>query len=170
MVEVSRERLLDFLWPLEVKRLWGLGKKTEAVLKERRINTIGDLAKKDVKELMRLFGKNGLLLWQLANGIDNSEVSTESEAKSLSAEITFDEDTSDRNKVEGALMALSEKVSARLRREGFKARTMTLKIRLEGFLTYTRAVTLDVSTNYADVLYKEIKGLYKGLLRNSIKI
>ncbi len=160
MVEVSRERLLGFLWPLEIRRLWGLGKKTESILKDRGIDTIGDLAKKDVKDLIKLFGKSGLHLWQLANGIDNSEVLAESETKSLSAEMTFDEDTSDRNKVEGALMSLSEKVSARLRREGFKARTITLKIRLEGFLTYTRAVTIDVSTNYADLLYKKIKELY----------
>ena len=170
MVEVSREKLCDFLWPLGINRLWGLGKKTEAVLRDKGINTINELAKKDVRDLVKLFGKNGLSLWQLANGIDESEVSTEAEAKSLSSEMTFDEDTSERDEIERALLSLSEKVSSRLRREGLKARTVTLKIRLEGFLTYTRAVTLDVSTNYADVLYKEIKELYNNFDTQKKKI
>ena len=170
MVEVSREKFCDFLWPLGINRLWGLGKKTEAVLRDKGINTINELAKKDVRDLVKLFGKNGLSLWQLANGIDESEVSTEAEAKSLSSEMTFDEDTSERDEIERALLSLSEKVSSRLRREGLKARTVTLKIRLEGFLTYTRAVTLDVSTNYADVLYKEIKELYNNFDTQKKKI
>ncbi|MFH0839707.1 MAG: DNA polymerase IV [Candidatus Omnitrophota bacterium] len=160
LVRVSRKNLLDFLWPLDIKRLWGLGKKTEAVLKDRGISTIGELAKKDVKEIMDLLGKNGLHLWQLANGIDDSEVLTDSEAKSLSSETTFDKDTSDRDQVEAAIMSLCEKVSARLRCEGLKAKTVTLKIRLEGFLTYTRALTLGVSTNHTDILYKYAKELY----------
>lgn len=157
MVEVNAENLLDFLRPLDISRLWGLGRKTETVLKGLGINTIGDLAKRDAAEMERLFGRNGLHILQLANGIDDSEVETDIDAKSVSNELTFEEDTADKSKVEAALMSLCEKVSNRLRREGLKGRTITLKIRLEGFYTYTRSVTIANATNYVDVIYGHIK-------------
>lgn len=170
MVEVKPENLLEFLRPLDIRRLWGLGKKTEEILKSVGINTIGDLAKKDAREMLRLFGKNGMHLWQLANGIDDSEVETDAEAKSVSNELTFDKDTSDKGEIEPALMSLCEKVSNRLRRENLKGRTITLKIRLEGFYTYTRAATIDSATNYVDTIFREIKGLYNKFDANKKKI
>ena len=159
-VEVKKEKVLDFLWPLDISKMWGLGKKTEVIFRTRGINTIGDIAKSDIKELVDIFGKNGAHFWQLANGIDQRIVETEVETKSIGNEITFGKDTSDRVKIEGTLMGLCEKVSGRLREEGFKGRTITLKIRLEGFHTYTRAVTIKEATNFADSLYKEVKRLY----------
>ena len=113
-----------------------------------------------MRELIELFGKNGEYFWNLAHGIDERTVETEREAKSVSNEVTFEEDTGDDERVKGALMQLSEKVSGRLRQEGLKGRTITLKIRLEGFHTYTRAVTVGTPTNYADILYKERKKAY----------
>lgn len=170
MVEVQPENLLKFLRPLDIRRIWGLGKKTEEILKDMGINTIGDLAKKDAREMAGLFGKNGLHLWQLANGMDDSEVETDTEAKSVSNELTFDEDTSDKNKIESALMSLCEKVSNRLRRETLKGRTITLKVRLEGFHTYTRALTIDSATNYVDTIFREIKELYNNFDADRKKI
>lgn len=160
MVEVAPEGLLDFLWPLEVGRIWGLGDKSEAVLKDMGIATIGELAKRDIMELAGLFGKMGAHFWQLANGIDEREVETDTEIKSISNEITFDKDTLDKEKIESSFILLCEKVSGRLRHEGFKGRTVTLKLRLRDFKTYTRALTLDRSTNFFDTIYKEIKILY----------
>jgi len=159
-VEVTEEGLLDFLWPLDISKMWGLGGKSEVVLREIGINTIGDIAKRDMKDLTDIFGKNGAHFWYLARGIDERSVEAEREAKSVSNEITFDRDTPDRKIMEGALMALCEKVSSRLRRDGLKGRTVTLKIRLEGFKTYTRAVTVENPINFEDILYKEIKRLY----------
>ncbi|NQU95865.1 MAG: DNA polymerase IV [Candidatus Omnitrophica bacterium] len=160
LVEVSPEGLLGFLWPLDIRKLWGLGGKTEIILRKMNINTIGELAKKDVKELIDMLGKNGAHFWNLANGIDERGVESAEEAKSIGNEITFDKDTLSREKIENTLMLLCEKVSDRLRYDGVKGKTITLKIRLEGFKTYTRAVTMGVPNNFTDVLYKEIKNLY----------
>ena len=160
-VEVAQEGLLDFLRPLDVGRIWGLGEKTKAILNEMGIKTIGDLARMDVRKLVYRFGKNGAHLWQLANGIDDGAVQTKTEAKSISNEITFDKDTSDKDTIEGALASLCEKVSDRLREASLKGRTATLKIRLEGFCTYTRDVTMNEATNFADVLYKQVKHTYE---------
>ncbi len=159
-VEVTEDGLLDFLWPLDITKMWGLGKKSEIVFRKMGINTIGDIAKKDVQELADAFGKNGAHFWYLANGIDERPVETETEAKSVGNETTFDKDTLDRTKIEASLMRLSEKVSGRLRANGLKGRTITLKIRLTGFKTYTRAITIGTPDNFTDSLYKEVKKLY----------
>jgi nucleotidyltransferase/DNA polymerase involved in DNA repair len=169
-VEVTQKELLDFLRPLDINKIWGLGKKTEAILDNMGIKTIGDLAKINPKKLIDVFGKNGAALWQLANGIDESSVQTETEAKSISNEITFDKDTLDRDIIEGALESLCEKISRRLRKENLKARTATLKIRLKGFHTYTRSVTMPEATNFADILYKKIKFLYENFDTESKKV
>lgn len=160
-IEVTREGLLDFLWPLDIGKIWGLGKKTEAILNNMGAKTIGDLAKMEIRKLIDVFGKNGADLWQLANGIDERVIQTETEAKSISNEVTFDKDVTDKDIIKGALESLSEKVSGRLRKEGSKGRTITLKIRLEGFHTYTRAVTIPEATNFADIIYRQIKELYE---------
>lgn len=153
LVIVSQENLLDFLYPLPVGKLWGIGKKARESMDRMGINSIGDLARRDVKELTQLFGKNGAHLWKLANGIDPREVSPSETVKSIGNEHTFIEDETDINAIEDTLMWLSEKVSRRLRKAGFKGRTISLKIRLSDFSTYTRAVTLDDPTNFVDDLY-----------------
>ena len=162
-VEVTEEGLIDFLKPLDISRLWGLGKKTEPLLRNKGINTIGDIACRKREELINMFGKNGEHFWILANGIDERDVETEDETKSLSNEHTFEKDTDDREEIEKTLMFLSEKVSSRMRQYGIKGRTVTLKIRLEGFKTYTRAATIDESYHFSDVLYKRVKEVYNGL-------
>ncbi|MFC1576102.1 DNA polymerase IV [Candidatus Omnitrophota bacterium] len=159
-VEVTGSNLLEFLWGLDIRKMWGLGEKSEKIFRSMGINTIGDLARKDSRTLEEVFGKNGVHFWELANGRDPRPVETETETKSVSNELTFGKDTDDDRKLESALMTLSEKVSGRLRHDGLKGRTITLKIRLTGFKTYTRAVTVEKCTNFADVLYKEVKRLY----------
>lgn len=160
LVEVRPEGLIGFLWPLEIRRLWGLGRKSEAALHAIGIRTIGDLAQYSVRELERLFGRSGTRFWELANGMDDRAVTTPGDAKSVSNETTFDADTADRSVVERELAHLAEKVSLRLRADRLKCRTMTLKLRFEGFETHTRSVTVGVPTNYFDALYKEMKRLY----------
>ncbi len=160
LVEVENGRVLEFLWPLDVSKIWGVGKKSQQRLNERGIHSIGDLARRDVRELIGLLGKNGAYLWELANGRDESEVQAKQAAKSISNEVTFAEDTSDHEKVESVLMYLCEKVSMRLRREGKKCRTITLKIRLKNFQTYTRSVTVTGGTNLVDILNLRVKQLY----------
>jgi len=170
LVEVGHDKVLDFLWPLDIDKIPGLGKKSQVIFNDLGIKTIGDLAKKDLKEVEQILGKNGEYFWTLANGIDEREVETEEEAKSISNEHTFAEDTGDKKVIEAALVSLCEKVSGRLRQQGFKGKTITLKIRLEGFLTYTRAKTLDKPTNFIDTIYKTIKELLDKFNRKGKKV
>ncbi len=159
-VEVAKAGLLDFLWPLDIRKMWGLGAKTEIVFRKMGINTIGDIAKKSIEELTDALGKNGAHFWYLARGIDERRVETETETKSIGNEVTFEKDTSDSGKIKRTLMSLCEKITGRMRRKGFRGRTVTLKIRLEGFKTYTRASTMGVPSNFTDVLYKQSENLY----------
>jgi len=170
LVEVKQESLLDFLSPLDIDKICGLGKKTKVVLNNMGIKTISHLAKRDIKELTAIFGKNGEHFWKLANGIDEREVKAPEEAKSISNEITFSKDTLDKQKIEGALLALSELVSARLRKDNLKGRTISLKVRFQGFCTHTRAVTLTKATNFVDVIYETIKKLYGNFKGDNRKV
>lgn len=170
LVVVSKDKLLDFLWPLDISKLWGLGKKSESALRSLRINTIGDLARMNIWNLVDIFGKNGVHFWNLANGVDDRAVETETETKSVGNETTFSKDINNEREIKSELMFLCEKVSDRLRRYGFKARTVTLKIRLENFKTHTRGSTLDEATNFTDVLYKKIKELYNRFDKKGKKI
>jgi len=154
LVEVIDEELLSFLWPLDIGRIWGLGKKSKDVFNNMGIKTIGDLARTKIEIIKDTFGKNGEYFWYLANGIDEGEVEANEEVKSISNEVTFEQDTSDSDKIKGALVALCEKVSLRLRKEGLKGKTITLKIRLKGFNTYTRSKTLVKATNFVDDIYE----------------
>ena len=161
LVEVKKEDLVSFLEPLDAGLIWGVGPKTKEELNRMGINTIGDLAKRSEDELTGLFGKNGGWFWEVSHGIDESEVVTERETKSISNESTFDEDTTDRRLIEKELAALSELVADRLREEKIKARTIILKIRLEGFRTYTRSTTLQEPTNFTEDMIRAIQKLYE---------
>ncbi len=153
LVVVEEKGLLKFLHPLPVDRLWGVGEKTQKALLEIGIKTIGALAAKGQEELIRIFGKHGEHMWELANGIDPRRVETDETMKSISNEHTFDADTKNTRKIEDTIMCLSEKVSRRLRRSGLKGKTVTLKIRLADFSTYTRSITIDTYTNFVDDIY-----------------
>ncbi|OGS52549.1 MAG: hypothetical protein A3J79_07535 [Elusimicrobia bacterium RIFOXYB2_FULL_62_6] len=170
LVEVRPEGLQSFLRPLDIGRISGLGPKTAAALKERGISTIGQLADADPAELFRLFGAGGPRLRELALGLDPREVCEEGEAKSVGNEITFAADTGSEREIAASLLALCDKVSSRLRGAGVKGRTVTLKIRLEGFETFTRAVTLSFATNYTDVLHRRIIELYSAFRRGAKKV
>ena len=160
LLEVKKEKVLDFLWPLDIDKIWGLGPKSKQVLISFGIKKIADLAKKTPQELSDIFGKNGIYFWKLANGIDDREVHVEERAKSISNEFTFDKDTADGERINTTLMFLCEKVSQRMRAECLKTRTITLKIRLQDFSTFTRSITLHQATNFVDTIYKEIKKVY----------
>jgi len=169
LVEVRPEGLRAFLAPLDISKLWGLGPKTAEILRARGINTVGELAAGEPDELRGL-GAHGAELKALALGEDPREVHEERGAKSVGNEITFAEDTADAREIKESLVALADKVSSRLRADGLKGRTVTLKVRLEGFETYTRARTLTLSTNYADVIGREALALYAAFDRGRKKV
>jgi DNA polymerase-4 len=160
LVEVKKGKVLSFLHPLDVEKLWGVGKKTKTLLNGFGIVTIGDLAKRSRKELKGLLGKNGEWLWEMSQGIDTSEVSAEREVKSISNETTFEKDTADTKLILAELSYLCEQVSDRLRAGSFKCRTITLKLRFENFETHTRSLTLDEPTNFAEALIGRVRELF----------
>ncbi|MDD5194453.1 MAG: DNA polymerase IV [Candidatus Omnitrophica bacterium] len=161
LLEITEDKLLEFLWPLAVDKIPGLGKKSKATLSDYGISTIGDLARRPLREIISLFGKNGEYFWNLAHGRDDRLIEEEAEAKSISNEVTFERDTNEQEAIMQAFLVLCEKVSKRLRSSALKARTITLKLRLKGFDTYTRATTLHKATNFDDIIYREIKKLYE---------
>jgi nucleotidyltransferase/DNA polymerase involved in DNA repair len=169
LVEVGEAGLAQFLFPLDISKISGLGPKTAEVLRAHGINTIGALAAAAPADLAGL-GMNGAALRDLARGIDPREVLEDGETKSVSNEITFEKDTADEREIRESLLALADKVSSRLREGGLKGRTVTLKLRLEGFETYTRARTLPLSTNYTDVIGREILALYGAFQKERKKV
>lgn len=169
LVTVNAAGLRAFLAPLDISKLWGLGPKTAEVLRSRGINTVGELAAAEPDELRGL-GAHGTELKALALGEDPREVREDGDAKSVGNEITFERDTADAREIKESLLGLADKVSSRLRAAGLKGRTVTLKIRLEGFETYTRARTLPLSTNYADVLGREALALCAAFDRGRKKV
>jgi DNA polymerase IV len=138
LVVVEPGNEAGFLAPLPISRLWGVGPSTAAALRDFSVATIGDLQVLDRSALVRRFGKHGASLVDRAHGLDADPVDDPDGAKSVSHEMTFDEDTSDAEVLERTLLAMAEGVSGRLRHAGLKAGTVTVKIRDSGFNTVTR--------------------------------
>ena len=138
LVEVTVGKEKDFLAPLPIANLPGVGKKTEQSLKAIGIKTIGQLAAVPVEVIKNRLGSYGFMIHHYANGIDNREVETPGQAKSISRETTFAEDNSDKVFLQSILRYLCERVGAQLRVETKHARTITLKLRYSDFETITR--------------------------------
>lgn len=132
-----------FLAPLPVDALWGVGPKTAERLAGLGIHTIGDIAAASAPELARLFGKNGWDLHRRAQGLDDREIVTEREAKSISQETTFAVDVADGEVLRRVVTEQAAQVARRLRREEAGARTVSLKLRWPDFTTITRQATGD---------------------------
>ncbi len=143
--EAGRER--EFLSPLPISRLWGAGKKTVRELESMGFRTIGDISSVPMARLERMLGKWGEHLWLLASGIDDRPVCDEYERKSYSEETTFERDVDDGTIVERVLFEIADRLSYKLRTEKAMGRTVTLKIRLEGFETHTRSSTFPAPLN-----------------------
>jgi DNA polymerase-4 len=142
-----------FLAPLPIARLWGVGEKTAAALREFGVVTIGDLAALPPDGLEGRFGKVGTYLAARARGIDPDPVAGGDPAKSVGHEHTFDVDTSSREVVERTLLGMADGVAWRLRAAGLKAATITLKLRDSSFRTITRQTTLEVPTDLTEPIY-----------------
>jgi len=171
LLEIKQANALAFLWALPVEKLWGVGPKTRESLRHLGVATIEDLARLPLARLEEHFGENGRHLHQLANGIDPRPVKDgDPAAKSVSHEHTFDEDTKCLDDVENILLRLSEKVSDRLRQDGLKGKTLTLKIRTQGFRTHTRARKLDAATNHAPVIYQNARELLRRFYKPSMLV
>lgn len=139
------------IWPLPVRKLWGVGPKTENYLKEMSIETIGKLAAVPLDKLIERFGESyGRYLYDASKGIDESPLITHWEPKSTSREITFQSDISKWQDIARTLAELTREVSNDLKQAGYRGKTITVKVRFSDFETHTRAKTIDKPTNSAD--------------------
>jgi len=148
MLVVPAGEVLAFLHPLPVEAMWGIGEKTAETLGRLGIRTIGELARTPVAILERVLGEGqarGLL--ELAAGGDDREVVPFESPKSVSHEETYPRDLDAEADILREILALSHRVAARLRTEGYRARTVTLKLRLPSFSTLTRSRTLPAATD-----------------------
>jgi DNA polymerase-4 len=157
-----------FLAPLDIRKIPSVGKKTEASLHKLGIRKVGDLARLDEHFLASHFGRWGLALSGKSKGQDSgawfdAEIGAEDHPKSISHENTFNTDVFDREKLESALLKLSEMVAKRLREHKLYARTIQLKLRYEDFSTITRAYSLDHATQ----IDREVAGAALQLFRNA---
>ena len=143
------------IWPLPVRKVPGIGPKTEERLKQLRIISIGDLAATPLEQLLELFGESyGYFLYEAARGIDDRPLVTHWEPKSRSRERTLQRDTSDWQTVAKMLAQLSRDVAQDLREDGLRARTIGIKLRFANFETLTRDKTLTAATDSVELIRK----------------
>lgn len=151
----------DFLAPLPISDLWGVGPKTADHLRGAGIETIGDLAERSLPWLIGRFGSRGEWFWQLARGLDDRELSLHHETKSISSEMTFAEDVGNESRLAAVISEQSNKVAGRLQEQGFRARTVQIKLRLSDFTTFTRQRTLTSMTNDAAIIERTALALLR---------
>ena len=137
----------QFLSKLPVAKIPGVGKRTLEDLRRHSVKTVGDLKRFTREQLLKNFGKFGLRLYHIAKGEGDSEVVPISKTKSISSEATLQQDTKDLTYLKGLINSHADTVGRRLRAEGFKGRTITLKIKLEDFSEISRGRTVDHATS-----------------------
>lgn len=161
---VSRAGLLDFLHPLPVTALWGVGARTAEPLRRLGIRTVGELAAMPLDPLQRAVGSAAAQhLHALANGVDNRAVTARSEEKSISTDRTMARDLLTEADVARELLRGAGEVAERARQAGRVARTVGIKIRFADFTTVTRVRTLPEPTDVAATVYREAVQLYRAL-------
>ena len=159
------------MWNLPVKELFMLGRKTVPKLFNMRIKTIGDLAKYDRNILIKKFGKHGNLMWEYANGIDETEVNYLYEKpKGIGTSITLPMDVCDLSKLEEILLELTEQVCFRLRKEKMVTRSVNVQLRTKDFIDFSHQGKLDYYTSSTKEIYKKAKELLNEMYKSNTYI
>lgn len=153
---IPSKDIQKILYPLPVSSLWGIGKKTEELLKKSGIYLVEQLARMPDSILENLLGKNGKKMKLLAQGIDESPVTPPSKAKSIGKETTFSTNITEKAVLIKELLKISQMVGYTARKKGYKGRTITLKIRFHNFITLNKSMTLENSTNIDDLIFKTV--------------
>jgi DNA polymerase-4 len=173
LLVVPADKVVSFLHPLPVGALWGVGERTEERLISLGLRTVGDIAHTPVDTLTRALGQSaGQRLYDLAWGRDDRDVVPDVAEKSIGNEETFGRDVDDPEVVAREFLRLSQKVAARVRRQGLLGRTVVIKVRFADFTTITRSRTLPEPTDIGQVVYATARELYAalGLQRARIRL
>ena len=166
-----KEEIPKKMWPLPVSELFMLGRKTVPKLYNIQIKTIGDLANADKNMLQKKFGKHGIMMWEYANGIDNSEVKYEEEKpKGIGNSITLPENITNIKKLEEILLALAEQVTYRLRKYNMKANTVNVQLRTNEFKDTSHQGKLLTATSSTKEIYSKAKELLSQMYKDGIPI
>ncbi len=168
MVDFGKEK--EFLAPLPVRKLIGVGEKTEAVLHGMGVDTIGKLAELPLGFMQKEFGKYGLYLHKSANGIDASEVEENYEIKSINRNYTFEEDTKDKQVIFAAIDEMMEDAHGAMMQNKFGCKTIGIRARFEDFETHTREKTLSEPTTDLALIGATAKKLLQPFLGDKRKM
>jgi DNA polymerase IV len=166
-IPAGKER--EFLAPLKVNKIPGVGGQTHKLLQSLGIETIEDLSRQSVQFLEKYFGKYGSELYHKSRGIHNGEVVPYQEAKSISTENTFDEDISDLNYLATQLVQMTEKIAYELRQENKMAGCLTVKLRYHDFSTTTKQSSIPY-TNYDDELISKAQEIFHALYKKGTPV
>ncbi len=164
VLEIDPEKVLDFLHPLPVSEIWGVGPKTNEQLAKLGLIKVADIAHTPRQTLIRVLGQaSGSSLYELAWGRDYRDVETQRVDKSVSSSETFDEDLDNQEEILKILLRLTEKSAERMRAKGYAAHTIGIKVRFADFKTISRSKTLDLPTVTTWEIFEVVKNLYQAL-------
>lgn len=171
MLEIAEDRVLEFLHPLPVNAIWGVGPKTNEELQKLGLRTVADIANTPRQTLIRALGEAaGASLYELSWGRDYRDVEPEEVDKSISAAETFDTDTEDQEIVLRELLRLTEKATYRMREKDFSARTISIKVRFADFKTITRSKTVPLAISATHEVFEVVKTLFLALKLDRARI
>jgi len=171
MLEIPADRILNFLHPLPVSAIWGVGPKTTEALERLGLRTVEDIANTPRTTLMRALGDaSGAAIFELAWGRDYRDVVTSEPEKSISAAETFGQDIDDPEIILKEFLRLTEKATARLRERDLFAKTISIKVRFADFTTINRSRTLPLAIDSAHDTYEVVKSLYLALKHERVRL
>jgi len=171
MLEIASDRVLEFLHPLPVNTIWGVGPKTNEELLKLGLQTVADIANTPRQTLIRALGEaTGASLYELSWGRDYRDVEPEEVDKSISAVETFDSDTEDQEIILRELLRLTEKATYRMREKEFSARTISIKVRFADFKTITRSKTVPLAISATHEVFEVVKTLFLALKLDRARI
>ncbi len=171
MLEIKPDRILEFLHPLPVRAIWGVGPKTAESLERLGLHTVADIAHTPRATLVRALGDaTGESLYELAWGRDYRNVIPDEPEKSIGNEETFSEDLDNPEEILREFLRMTEKATARLRERSLFAKTISIKIKFADFSSLTRAKTVPIAIDNTHDTYEIVKSLYLALNNEGARI
>ncbi len=171
MLEIKSDRILEFLHPLPVRAIWGVGPKTAESLERLGLHTVSDIAHTPRATLIRALGEStGASLYELAWGRDYRDVVPDEPEKSIGNEETFSEDLDNPEEILREFLRMTEKATARLRERSLFAKTISIKIKFADFSSLTRSKTVPIAIDNTHDTYEVVKALYLALRNEGARI
>ncbi len=171
MLEIKSDRILEFLHPLPVRAIWGVGPKTAESLERLGLHTVSDIAHTPRATLIRALGEStGASLYELAWGRDYRDVIPDEPEKSIGNEETFSEDLDNPEEILREFLRMTEKATARLRERSLFAKTISIKIKFADFSSLTRSKTVPIAIDNTHDTYEVVKALYLALRNDGARI